>query len=194
MAEEQLQKRKGRFAVNWARSGNYILAMGLLYFLFFGFICNSGGSLEQQDPGNKLLFVYTAFFNTDTLILNSLSIPEIASWIELIPLWTSIFLFVGIGLLQSYREDFLVQAVKKNIMMIPFILGLSWIWFAFNYELSIFTVLLDYFTSIHGYLNIAFLLVVYGGSGFIGGALKIRNYQKTHHIEEGSPLGEGIRV
>ena len=79
MAEEQLvvQKRKGRFTINWAKSSGYILAMALLYFLFFGFICNSGGSVKQQDPGNKLLFVYTAFFNTDLLTFNSLSIPGI---------------------------------------------------------------------------------------------------------------------
>ena len=193
MTEEQLQKKKKRFTINWAKSANFVLGMGLLYALFFGFICNSGGSLIQQDPGNKLLFVYTAFFNTDLLTLNSLSIPEIAQWIQSIPLWTSIFVVIGIGILQSYREDFLITAVKKNIWMVPFIIGLSWIWFAFNYQLNIFIVIWHYFSNIHGILNIAFLIVIYGGSGFIGGALKIRHYSRTHRIEDAS-LEEAIRV
>jgi len=193
MTEEQLQKKKKRFTINWAKSANFVLGMGLLYALFFGFICNSGGSLIQQDPGNKLLFVYTAFFNSDLLTLNNLNIPEIALWIESIPLWTSIFVVIGIGILQSYREDFLIIAVKKNIWMVSFIVGLSWIWFAFNYQLNIFIVIWHYFSNIHGILNIAFLLVIYGGSGFIGGALKIRHYSRTHRIEDAS-LEEAIRV
>ena len=193
MAEEQLQKKKKKFAINWTKSGNYVIAMGLIYFIFFGFICNSGGSLKQQDPANKLLFVYTSFFNTDLLTLNSLSIPEIANWIESIPLWTTIFLVIGIGINQSYREDFLIMAIKKNIWMVPYIIGLSWIWFAFNYEMNIFIVIWRYFSSIHGYLNIAFLLVLYGGTGIIGGALKIRQYSKTYQIEDTS-LEEAIRT
>ena len=194
MAEEQqIQKRKGRFTINWAKSSGYVLSMALIYFLLFGFICNSGGSLEQQDPGNKLLFVYTAFFNTDLLTLNSLGIPGIIAWIESIPLWTSIFAFIGIGIYQAYREDFLVMAVKKNIMMVPFIIGLSWVWFAFNYEMGIHLVIWEYFTSYHGYLNIAFLLLVYGGTGVIGGAWKISRYRKTHRIEDDT-IVEAIRV
>ena len=195
MAEEQLvvQKRKGRFTINWAKSSSYILAMALVYFLFFGFICNSGGSVKQQDPGNKLLFVYTAFFNTDLLTLNSLSIPGIAAWIEKIPLWTSIFFFIGIGIFQSYQEDFLVMAVKKNIMMVPFIIGLSWLWFAFNYQMGIHLVIWEYFSHYHGYLNIAFLLLVYGVTGLIGGAWKVNRYRKTHRIEDEATV-EAIRV
>lgn len=193
MTEEQLQKKKKRFTINWAKSANFVLGMGLIYTLFFGFICNSGKSLIQQDPGNKLLFVYTAFFNSDPLTLNNLNIPEIVEWIEIIPLWTSIFVVIGIGIIQSYREDFLIVAVKKNIWMVSFIVGLSWIWFAFNYQMNIFIVIWRYFSSIHGILNIAFLLVIYGGSGFIGGALKIRQYSRTHRIEDIS-LEEAIRV
>jgi len=179
---EVKEKKKKKFNIPWMKSANLFVGMFLIFFFFFGFICNSGEQFKQQDPGNKLLFVYTAFINTDTFNPLGLYMPEFLDWIYLIPLWTSIFIFFGIGVYQAYREDFLVYAIKNNIIIVVFIIVLSWIWYSWLYSALIFKVIWWYFTSFHGYLNIFVLMFVYVGAGILGGYLKIRKYQKEHRM------------
>lgn len=176
------EKKKKRINIQWMRGGNFFIGVLLIFFFFFGFICNSGDMFKQQDPGNKLLFVYTAFINTDTLNPKGLYLPGFLDWVYLIPLWTSIFIFFGIGVHQAYKEDFLVYAIKNNILMVIFIIILSWIWYSWLYSTLIFTVVWWYFTSIHGYFNIFVLLLLYVGAGILGGYLKINKYQKEHQL------------
>jgi len=154
----------------------------LLFFFFLGFICNSSTSHFQKDPGNKLLFMYTSFVSSDTLYFDNLEPTRWAIWIEVIPLWLSIFIFVGIGIIQAYREDFLVYAVKNNLLMIPLLIVVSWIWYSINYNTLIFIVIFWYFTSLHGYLNIIVLTFFYGLAGIFGGWLKIRKNERELQV------------
>jgi len=179
---EVKEKKKKKFNIPFMKSANLFVGMFLIFFFFFGFICNSGEQFKQQDPGNKLLFVYTAFINIDKFNPLGLYLPGVLDWVYLIPLWTSIFVFFGIGVYQAYREDFLVYAIKNNIIMVVFIIVLSWIWYSWLYSALIFKVIWWYFTSIHGYFNIFVLLFVYVGAGLLGGYLKIRKYLKEHQI------------
>ena len=182
-ADLQLEpKKKKKINIKWSKAGNFFVGFFLIYFFFFGFICNSGNSLEQQDPENKLLFVYTAFLSTDKLNLLGIYLPVWLEWLNLIPTWTTIFILFGIGVYQAYREDFLVYSIKNNLLMIPLIILLSWIWYSIDYRVSIFYVIWWYFTSLHGYLNILVLLFIYGTAGILGGYLRIYKYQKDHQI------------
>lgn len=179
ITEPETKKKK---KIQWSKGEHFFIGYLMIFFLFFGIICNTGLSGFQKDPGNKLLFVYTAFVSKDTFYFDNLFLPGWLSFIFSIPAWTSIFVFVGIGILQAYREDFLVYAIKNNILMVPLIIITSWIWYAINYSTSIFKVIFWYFTSPHGYLNIIVLIFFYGLAGFVGGFLRIRKYEKEHGI------------
>jgi hypothetical protein len=176
------EKKKKKLNIKWMQGANLFVGFLLIFFFFFGFICNSGDMFKQQDPGNKLLFVYSAFVNTDTFTPEGLYLPGFLEWIYLIPLWTSIFIFIGIGVYQAYKEDFLVYAIKNNIIMVVIIIVTSWIWYAWLYSTLIFEVIWWYFTSIHGYINIFVILFLYVGAGILGGYLKIKKYQKEHQL------------
>jgi hypothetical protein len=185
-------KAKKRLNIPWKEFGKFAIALLLVYFFFFGFLVNTGDATVQQDPGNKLLFVYTAWFNTDTLNLYGIYFPDtISTAINSIPCWISFFIIFAIGIYQAYREDFVVYAIKNNILMVGCIILLSWFWYAFNYsDLNFFQVIWIYFTNIHGYLNIFALLFVYVSAGLIGAALKSNKYQKALHIEEAALMKE----
>ena len=176
------QKKKKKLNIKWMEGANLLTGLLLIFFLFFGFICNSGDQFKQQDPGNKLLFVYTAFVSTDTFNPLGLYLPGFLAWIYLFPLWLSVFIFFGIGVYQAYREDFLVYAIKNNIIMVVIIIIMSWFWYSWLYSTFILQVILWYFTSIHGYINIFVLLFIYVGAGIFGGYLKIRKYEKEHQL------------
>jgi len=124
---------KKRHKIEWKRSFNFLIALLLIYVLFFGFIVNTGNYQKQEDPGIKLLYVYTAFFNTDKLYIGGLSWPDFMSFIWQIPCWVCIFILFIIGIIQSYREDFVVYAIKNNIWTIPFIVVISWFWYTCAY-------------------------------------------------------------
>ena len=180
---EPVKKKKKK--IQWSKGEHFIVGFVMIYFLFFGFICNTsfiGDAGYQKEPGNKLLFLYTAFTNTDTIIFDNLFLPGWLDFIFLIPVWASIFVFFGIGIIQSYQEDFLVYAIKNNLLMVPVVIVMSWIWYAINYHVLIFYVIWWYFTSLHGYLNIIVLTFIYGLAGFIGGYLKIRKYEREHAV------------
>ena len=127
VVQVEKKKKKKKVPIKWKEMQNVLIGFMLLFFFFFGFLCNSGNSARQQDPENKLLFIYTAFISTDTLEPLGLYLPAFLDWVEMIPLWTSIFIFFGIGVYQAKREDFLVFSIKNNIIMIPIIIVLSWI-------------------------------------------------------------------
>jgi len=110
---ETLKVPKKRIIFEWKRISNIVIGFLLIYFLFFGFIVNTGSNQQQVDPGIKMLYIYTAFFNTDTFRLSGLVWPQFLSFIFKTPCWVSIFIFFVIGILQSYREDFVVYAIKK---------------------------------------------------------------------------------
>jgi len=176
------EKKKKKINIKWKELEHLFVGFSLIFFFFFGFICNTGDPAKQQDPENKLLFVYTAFINTDKFNPLGLYLPNWLDWIELIPLWTSLFILFAIGVYQAYREDFLIYAIKNNIIMVAIIIIMSWIWYSWLYSALIFKVIWWYFTSIHGYLNIFVILFVYVGAGIFGGWLKIHKYQKEHQL------------
>jgi len=132
MAQE-LKIRKKRAKFDWKRSINFFLGLLLIYFLFFGFIINTGNYNQQKDPGIKILYVYTAFFNTDKLTIYGIVWPNFIRFIFKTPCWASIFILFLIGILQSYREDFVVYAIKNNIWMAPIIIVISWILYSIAY-------------------------------------------------------------
>ncbi|MHA1583828.1 MAG: hypothetical protein ACTSWL_01115 [Promethearchaeota archaeon] len=166
---------------------HYIYTYLLLLFFFFGFIANTGNAYRQQHPSNKLLFLYTMFVNfrpEDHLDVLGLYLPHtIQNIVTIFPAAFSLIILILIGINQGYREDFLIQSVKKAFWTVPGIIGISWVLFAVTYRMNFLLVLSNYFLNIHGYLNIVTLFLIYVLSGFFGGYLKIKKYRKKHRLQ-----------
>ena len=153
--------KKEKKSRNLLQAANFIFALLLMYFIFFGFISLAW----NKTPGNYLLFVYKNFFANYTQFTYDHAWQNVFYY----PSWVSLVIFLLIGFIQSYRENFLVYSIKNNFWLIPFMLIFSWIWYSMNYQLSIFYVISLYFSSIDGYLNFLILEVLYCGIGFVGG-------------------------
>lgn len=160
---------------------NIIIGTLLIYIFFFGWIANCGTPDIQNNPQmyvpDKILFVYTNFFNFNpdyNFYPLALNLPKSFEFLlRQIPVGiTSLLILLVIGIIQSYRENFVVYSIKNNIWTVPSIILISWMWTSINANELFFTTIGRYFSNIDGYINILVILVVYIIAGVIGGWLK----------------------
>ena len=112
---------------------NLIIALLLVYFLFFGYICN----IYKKDVGLNLIFLNRILIGKNT--------------------YFSIFILIGIISLLNLREHFFENGIKYSIWLVPFTILISWIWYWFIYGFDI-TIIGIYFASIEGYFTILLLI------------------------------------
>ncbi len=191
------ENKKKKFSIDFVRASKFIVALLLINFLVLGFICNSGiQDSYQMDPGARLLFIYTNIWNWDTNLFLSpkgIKLPLVFDFFigtadnsdnieSKFPGAFAIVILLLIGVYQGYKEDFMVYSIKNNLWMTPFIVLSSLIWSVVAYTgiKSVFQILGEYFLSIHGYLNIIVIAILYTGAGVVGGILKSRQYIKGH--------------
>ena len=122
-----------KFKIELGRQGNFILALLLLHFVFFGYICN----IYEKTIGDKILFLYKVIFNPISML-------------------SGIILF-GIVFLLVLRENFFEYGIRNSIWLIPFIIVMSWIWYWFINGFDIFMIGI-YFIRLETYINILVLL------------------------------------
>jgi apolipoprotein N-acyltransferase len=122
-----------KFRIDFGRQGNFILALLLLHFVFFGYICN----IYEKAIGEKVLFLYQTF-------------------IDPIAILSGILLF-GIVFIMVLRENFFEYGIRNSIWLIPFIIVMSWIWYWFinGFDIGLIGI---YFIRFETYINILVLL------------------------------------
>lgn len=121
--------------IDIGRQSNFILAIMLLHFIFFGYLSN----FYKKTIGDGILFLYKVMFNP-------------ASYISAIILVVIVFIMV-------FRETFYEYGIKNSVWLVPFIIIESWIWHLFiNGSFNILGTIGYYFTSIEGYITIFSLL------------------------------------
>jgi apolipoprotein N-acyltransferase len=117
------------------RQGNFIFALLLLHFVFFGFICN----VWEKNIGDGILFLYKIIFS-----------PVSMSYISGIILFIIVFIMV-------LRENFYEYGIRNSIWLIPAIIIMSWIWYWFIYGFD-FSIIGLYFIRLETYITILTLL------------------------------------
>lgn len=122
-----------KFKIEFGRQGNFILALILLHFVFFGYISN----VYEKNVGDRVLFLYKVIFNPISFL-------------------SGIILF-GIVFLMVLRENFFEYGIRNSIWLIPFIIVMSWIWYWIINGFDIFMIGI-YFTRLETYINILVLL------------------------------------
>lgn len=119
--------------IEFGRQGNFIVALLLLHFVFFGYLAN----IYQKYIGDGVLFLYKVIFNPISFL-------------------SGIILF-GIVFLMVLRENFFEYGIRNSIWLVPAIIIMSWIWYWFINGFNIFMIGI-YFTRWETYINILVLL------------------------------------
>ena len=129
--------------IELGRQTNFLVAILLLHFLFFGYLANA----YAKDIGVGVMFLYQVFFSPRSFL--------------------SIILLFGIIFLMAFREKFFEHGIRNSIWLIPVIVGMSWIWYWFvsmNIAtiniLDIFGIIGMWFISFQSYITILVLLIV----------------------------------
>lgn len=168
------------------RLGAYLIGWAVIYYIVFGILSN----YWEKTPGDSVLFVYQNFTNFQSTtyydVIKQDSVTKLGTWYILLIL-IAVAIFVG------YREDFLINAVKRNIWLIPHVIILSIIWDGINdvyiyrtfvrtatWAFTIFMNIGEYFTRIEGYYNLLILFGIFVGGGLLGGWIKIFRRQRLY--------------
>ena len=117
-----------------ARQTNFILALLLIHFVFFGYLSN----FYLKSIGERVLFLYQVMLNP-------------ISFLSTVILFLIVYFMV-------LREHFFEYGIRNSIWLVPFIIIESWIWYWFIIERFDITIIGVYFIRIESYINILFLL------------------------------------
>ena len=126
-----------KLKIDISRQGNFIFALLMIHFVFFGFICN----VYEYDIGLKILYLNQVLFN-----------PLSFSFLSSIILFLIIFFM-------AYRESFFEYAIRNSIWMTLLIIFQSWIWYWFTNGFDLIEIGL-FFTRIEGYFTILMILCI----------------------------------
>jgi len=120
--------------IDIGRQTNFILAILLIHFVFFGYLCN----IYLKSIGTRVLFLYQVMFSP-------------VSYLSAIILGLIVFIMV-------FREHFYEYGIRNSIWLIPVIIIESWIWYWFIIARFDITVIGAYFLRIESYITILSLL------------------------------------
>ena len=139
-----------KLKIDLSRQGNFIMAVILIHFLFFGYISN----VYEKTIGNRVIFLYQVLFNPISIL--------------------SLFILIAIVFFLGFREQFFEYGIKNSIWLIPVIIIESWIWFMFinSFQANLLelfaTLFITYFLSFESYLTILILLGINILSAILG--------------------------
>ena len=123
-----------RIKIELSRQGNFILAVLLIHFVFFGYICN----LYEKAVGERLLFLYQVLFDPHSIL-------------------SPIILFAIVFFMAS-REKFFEYGIRNSIWLTPIIIVESWIWTWFLNQGFDITLIGKFLIGYEGYFTILSIL------------------------------------
>ena len=145
--------------IELGRQGNFIVALLLLHFVFFGYISN----IYQKNIGDGVLFLYKVIFNPTSIL-------------------SGLILF-GIVFLLVMRENFFEYGIRNSLWLIPAIIIMSWIWYFFINGFNIFMIGI-YFLRLETYLNILVLLGIILLSALVASVVKESYGRFSRRVKE----------
>ncbi|MFW9999487.1 MAG: hypothetical protein ACFE9Q_03155 [Candidatus Hodarchaeota archaeon] len=147
--------------IDLGRQTNFVLAILLIYFVFFGYVCNlypkTADQLINESIGEKVVFIYQALFNPYSIL--------------------SLVILILIIFFMAFREKFFEYGIRNSFWLTFIIIGLSFIWYWFIVERFDLTIIAQFFTRYEGYLTIASLLSINTFTAVLA-AISRRQYDK----------------
>ena len=125
-----------KLKIELSRQGNFILAILLIHFVFFGYL----SIMFEKGIGERLLFLYQILFNQ-------------SFFLSLIILFVIVFIMV-------LREKFFEYGIRNSIWLTPIIIIQSFIWTWIINEGFDITIIGEFFTRYEGYVTILSILSI----------------------------------
>ena len=173
--------------IEFSRQGNFILTLLLIYFVFYGYLCNS----YDKSIGEGVMFLYQVLFVPGPTPSSLEQVIFLIIYIAIIILpiackfvikWSTrdslqaliisqgafifaffspdpLFIYFAIIFIMVFREQFFEYGIRNSIWITPFVIGMSWMWaFLIDPGSNLLVVIGTYFIRIEGYLTIVTLL------------------------------------
>lgn len=157
--------------IDIGRQGNFIFAVLMIHFVFFGFICNIHVTTNEYNIGLSILYLNRVLFY-----------PIFPSNPYSLSFLSSIILFLIIFFM-AYREPFYEYAIRNSIWMTLLIIIESWIWYWFTNGFDLIQIGI-FFISLEGYLTILIILGINVVSAFTASYLRIKYKQSLTKRKE----------
>jgi len=93
-----------KLKIELGRQVTFILAIILIHFVFFGYIAN----------------VYEKSIGIDIIFLNKILFSPVS--------YISTFILIAIVFFLVFKETFFEYGLRNSIMLVPIIIGMSWVW------------------------------------------------------------------
>lgn len=145
-----------KIKIEFARQGNFIVAILLIHFIFFGYIANVYEKIT--DPISTLSSI-----EIDIIFLNKILFSP-ASYL-------STLILIAIVFILAFRETFFEYGLRNSIMLVPIIIGISWLW---SWIINGFNLIIIplFFITLDGYLTIISLFGINFSTAILASILK----------------------
>ena len=160
-----------KIKIDLARQGNFVVAILLIHFLFFGYIANVI-EIYQRD----LSYIYEESKSfVDIIFLNKILFSP-ASYL-------STLILIAIVFFLAFRETFFEYGLRNSIMLVPIIIGMSWLW---SWIINGFNLMIIplFFGTLDGYLTIISLFGINFATAILASILKQKYKEYKTKIRE----------
>jgi len=148
-----------KIKIEFARQGNFIVAILLIHFIFFGYIANV---IEIYEVDYSYIYEQSKSF-VDIIFLNKMLFNP-ASYL-------STLILIAIVFFLAFRETFFEYGLRNSIMLVPIIIGMSWLWSWIINGFNL-TIIPLFFIRLDGYLTIISILGINLGTAILASILK----------------------
>ena len=145
--------------IELARQGTFILVIIFIHFIFFGYIAN----IYEKRIGIDLIFLNKILFSPDSYL--------------------STVILIVIVFFLAFRENFFEYGLRNSIMLVPVIIGMSWVW---SWIINGFNLLIIplFFISLDGYLTIISILGINLATAILASILKQKYKEYKSSVTE----------
>jgi len=148
-----------KIKIELARQGNFIVAILLIHFIFFGYIAN----VYEKSIGIDIMFLYKILFSPVSFV--------------------STLILIAIVFFLVFREEFFEYGLRNSIMLIPIIIGMSWVWSWFINGFNLIIIPL-FFIRLEGYLTIISIFGINFATAILASILKQKYKEYIKKMKE----------
>ncbi|MBY9014131.1 MAG: hypothetical protein KGD68_00425 [Candidatus Lokiarchaeota archaeon] len=148
-----------KIKIELARQGTFIVTIILIHFVFFGYIAN----------------VYEKTIGINIIFLNKILFSPVS--------YLSTLILIAIVFFLVFREAFFEYGLRNSIMLVPIMIGMSWVWSWIMNGFNLIIIPL-FFISLDGYLTIISIFGINLATAILASILKQRYKEYKKKVKE----------
>jgi len=160
-----------KIKIELARQGNFIVAILLIHFIFFGYIANV---IEIYELDLSYIYEQSKSFE-DIIFLNKILFSP-ASYL-------STLILIAIVFFLAFIEAFFEYGLRNSIMLVPIIIGMAWFWSWLTNGFNLIIIPL-FFIRLDGYLTIISIFGINLATAILATILKQKYKEYKTRVSE----------